>query len=74
MRDLNEDSNTCGRSSLYYEEKVLTDGHFYNGFFPNLANASYPGYDKDSVKQKMLEHEAIFKIQVNLIFFKYLAI
>lgn len=65
MRDLNEDSNSCSWP-LYYGDKTLTNGQYYNGFWSRVAADAYPGYDKDVVKRTMLEHEAIFKDQVNL--------
>ncbi|KAL3501473.1 hypothetical protein ACH5RR_035922 [Cinchona calisaya] len=63
MRDLNEDSN--GSSwPLFYGDKTITNGQYYNGYIPKAIADAYPGYDKDQLKQKMLEHEAIFKNQV----------
>ncbi|KAK6242686.1 hypothetical protein SCA6_008075 [Theobroma cacao] len=64
MRDLNEDSNSCSWP-LYYGDKTLTNGQYYNGFFPRAIADAYPGYDKDALKRTMLEHEAIFKNQVS---------
>uniref|UniRef100_A0A5B6Z0T8 Uncharacterized protein n=1 Tax=Davidia involucrata TaxID=16924 RepID=A0A5B6Z0T8_DAVIN len=63
MRDLNEDSNSSSWP-LFYGDKSLTNGQYYNGFLPRNVTDSFPGYDKDALKQKMLEHEAIFKNQV----------
>lgn len=63
MRDLNEDSNSCSWS-LFNGERTLQNGHYYNGFLPGTAADNYTGFGKDKVKQKMLEHEAIFKNQV----------
>ncbi|KAH7516039.1 hypothetical protein FEM48_Zijuj10G0092200 [Ziziphus jujuba var. spinosa] len=63
MRDLNEDSNSCNWP-LYYGDKTLTNGQYYNGFLPSAAADAYPGYDRDVVKRTMLEHEATFKNQV----------
>ncbi|XP_010096566.2 uncharacterized protein LOC21387745 [Morus notabilis] len=63
MRDLNDDSNSFGWP-LFYGDKPLTNGQYYNGFLPRVAADAYPGYDKDAVKRTMLEHEAIFKNQV----------
>lgn len=65
MRDLNEDSNSCSWP-LYYGDRAFTNGQYYNGFLPRTITDVYPGYDKDVVKQTMLEHEAIFKTQVCL--------
>ncbi|XP_038679329.1 uncharacterized protein LOC119980621 isoform X1 [Tripterygium wilfordii] len=65
MRDLNEDSDGCSRP-MYYGDKTFTNtnGHYYNGFLPRAIPNGYAGYDKDTVKRTMLEHEAIFKNQV----------
>ncbi|KAJ7953874.1 DUF863 family protein [Quillaja saponaria] len=63
MRDLNEDSSSCGWP-LLYGDKNLTNGQYYNGYFPRATSDDCLEYDKDVVKQKMLEHEAIFKNQV----------
>ncbi|GMI87417.1 hypothetical protein like AT1G69360 [Hibiscus trionum] len=64
MRDLNEDSNSCSWP-LYYGDKTLTNGQYYNNFFPKTVADSYPQHDKDRLKRKMLEHEAIFQNQVS---------
>lgn len=63
MRDINEDSNSSSWP-LFYGDKTLTNGHYYNGFIPRTIADSNLGWDKDALKQKMLEHEAIFKNQV----------
>ena len=63
MTDLNEDSNSCSWPH-YYGDKTLTNGQYYNSFFPRVIADAYPGYDKDVLKRTMLEHEAIFKNQV----------
>ncbi|KAE8719417.1 protein O-linked-mannose beta-1,4-N-acetylglucosaminyltransferase 2-like [Hibiscus syriacus] len=64
MRDLNEDSNS--RSwPLYYGDKTLRNGQYYNSFFPKAVANSYPQHDKDRLKRKMLEHEAIFQNQLS---------
>ncbi|KAH6771182.1 hypothetical protein C2S52_015985 [Perilla frutescens var. hirtella] len=63
MRDLNEDSSSSSWS-LCYGDKAITNGQYYNGFMPRTATDGYPGYGKDALKQKMLEHEAVFKNQV----------
>lgn len=65
MRDLNEDSNSFNWP-LYYGDKTLTNGQYYNGFLPSATADPYPGYDRDVVKRTMLEHEATFKNQVSL--------
>lgn len=61
MRDLNQDSTSW---PLYYGDKTLTNGQYYNGFLPRAVADSYSEYDKDVVKRTMLQHEAIFKDQV----------
>lgn len=63
MRDMNEDSNSSSWP-LFYGDKTLTNGQYYNNFQHRTVTDSYPGYNKNVLKQKMLEHEAIFKNQV----------
>lgn len=60
MRDMNEDSNNSSWP-LFYTNKPLPNGQYYNSFLPRTVAEAY---DKDALKQKMLEHEAIFKYQV----------
>ena len=62
MNDLNRGSN--GASWPYFGESNLSDGQFYFGFLPRTVADSHPEYEQDVVKQTMLEHEAVFKIQV----------
>ncbi|XLR65371.1 uncharacterized protein LOC107489274 isoform X1 [Arachis duranensis] len=65
MRDLNEESSSCGWPLLYGENKALTNGQYYNNYLPSSTTADACSvYDKDFVKQMMLEHEATFKSQV----------
>lgn len=63
MRDLNRDSNG-GSWPAYYGDNGFPNGQYYYGFLPRSFTDSYPGNKKDLLKQKMLEHEAIFKNQV----------
>lgn len=63
MRDLNEDSNSSSWPH-FYGDKTLTSGQYFNGYVQRTVTDACPGYDKDTLKQKMLEHEAIFKNQV----------
>ncbi|XP_021839309.1 uncharacterized protein [Spinacia oleracea] len=60
MKDLTRESN--GASWPCFGE---SNGQFYYGFLPRTVADSHPGYDKDVMKQTMLEHEAIFKDQVS---------
>lgn len=71
MRDLNEDSNSSSWP-LFYGDKTVLNGQYCNGFASRTVTDAYPGYDKDILKQKMLEHEAIFRNQVMLPFFSFL--
>ncbi|XP_022891156.1 uncharacterized protein LOC111406154 isoform X1 [Olea europaea var. sylvestris] len=64
MRNLNEDSS-CSSWPLSYGDKNLTNVQCYNGFTPRIITDGYPGYDKNALRQKILEHEAVFKNQVN---------
>ncbi|GFP87320.1 hypothetical protein PHJA_000875700 [Phtheirospermum japonicum] len=63
MRDLNDDSSTSSWP-FFYGDKTGPNGPYYNGFMPMSLADGYPGHDKDALKQKMLEHEAVFKNQV----------
>ncbi|PIN02465.1 hypothetical protein CDL12_25028 [Handroanthus impetiginosus] len=64
MRDLNEDSSSSSWP-VCYGDKAMTNGQYYNGFMPRTMTDGYPVYEKDALKQKMLEHEAVFKNQVH---------
>ncbi|RZC24483.1 uncharacterized protein LOC114387055 [Glycine soja] len=63
MRDLNEESSSCGWP-LFYGDKSLTNGQYYNNYLPSSTTDACSAYDKDVVKRMMLEHEAVFKNQV----------
>ena len=63
MRDLNEDYSSSNWP-LFYGDKPLADGKYYNSLLPRNVTNAYPGDDKDALKQTMLEHEAVFKHQV----------
>ncbi|KAL3819493.1 hypothetical protein ACJIZ3_005398 [Penstemon smallii] len=66
-RDLNQDSSSSNWP-VFCGDKSLTNGHYCNnGFMPSniIIDGYHPGYDKDSLKQQMLEHEAVFKNQVH---------
>ncbi|KAL7148932.1 hypothetical protein ABFS83_05G006300 [Erythranthe nasuta] len=57
MRDLNEDSSTDSWPLFYANNNnTVQNGHYHNG---------YLSHNKDTLKQKMLEHEAVFKNQVH---------
>ncbi|XP_022881854.1 uncharacterized protein LOC111398924 [Olea europaea var. sylvestris] len=64
MRNLNEDSSSSSWP-LFYGDENLTSGQYYNGFTPRAITDRCLGHDKDALKQKMLEHETIFKNQVH---------
>lgn len=63
MRDLNEESSSCGWP-LFYGDRTLRKGNYYNNYLPSANTDACSVYDKDVVKRMMLEHEAIFKNQV----------
>ncbi|KAK4399836.1 hypothetical protein Sango_1089700 [Sesamum angolense] len=63
MRDLNEDSSSSSWP-FFNGDKTVQNGQYYNGFMPRTSVDGYPGHEKDALKQKMLEHEAVFKNQV----------
>lgn len=62
MRDLSEDSNSCSWS-MYCGDKNLPYGQCQNGFSMRAAADSV--YERDFLKQTMIEHEAVFKNQVS---------
>ncbi|KAJ8445505.1 hypothetical protein Cgig2_031318 [Carnegiea gigantea] len=63
MRDLSREPNVASWP-LFYSDDNLPNGQFYYGFLSKPSTDLRLGYDKDVVKQTMLEHEAIFKKQV----------
>lgn len=63
-RDFNEDAST-GSWSPFYEDKMLKGGQYFNCFMP-IAPNGYSEFDKEALKQIMLQHEAIFRMQVCL--------
>ncbi|KAL2344604.1 hypothetical protein Fmac_005889 [Flemingia macrophylla] len=63
MRDLNEESSSCGWP-LYYGDKTMANGQYYHNYLSSAAADVNSTHDKDVVKKMMLEHEAIFKNQV----------
>lgn len=67
MKDLNEDSSSSNWP-MFYADHALANGQYCNGFFPSTITNSYSGYEKYALKQTMLEHEAIFKHQVILVY------
>jgi hypothetical protein len=63
-RDINEDMNSSNVTQ-FYNQKSLPNGQFYNDFIPRTSIESYPVYaSKDVLRQKMLEHESVFRDQV----------
>lgn len=63
MRELNSDSNSHSWH-LFYGERSFTNAQYHKVVLPRASANGYVGDDKDMVKHKMLEHEAIFKNQV----------
>ena len=58
MRDLSEDiSNTCSYSMYCGGDKTLPYGQYQNGF---SARPPTDSYERDFLKQTMLEHATIF--------------
>ncbi|KAG7589499.1 hypothetical protein ISN44_As07g017690 [Arabidopsis suecica] len=60
MRDLSEDSNTCSFSMLHCNADQNL--HYHNGF--SARPPATDSYERDFLKQTMLQHEAVFKNQV----------
>ncbi|KAI4339383.1 hypothetical protein MLD38_024334 [Melastoma candidum] len=64
MRDLNDNSSICSWPP-YPGDNMLPNGHYYNGYLPRAtATEAYPVVGKGIVRQTMLEHETIFRKQV----------
>lgn len=63
MTDMNEDSNSSSWSP-YYGDKNLLNAQYYNGMVQKTVRDEYTGYEKDVLRQKMIEHDMIFKTQV----------
>lgn len=54
-----------GRTWLLNNDvKIGKSGHGYNGLFPPCHVNQYQGYDKEVLRQTMLQQEAAFKDQV----------
>ncbi|XP_051144516.1 uncharacterized protein LOC127260693 isoform X2 [Andrographis paniculata] len=62
MENLNEDSSN-GFWPFMFGDKIPMNGHYY-GFTQRVDNG-YLRHEKDVLKQKMLQHEAVFKNQVS---------
>ncbi|XP_076907522.1 uncharacterized protein LOC143564003 [Bidens hawaiensis] len=60
MRNVNEDSS----NNSWHLFNALTNDHYYDGFTQQTVTDPYSGHDKDGLKQRMLQHEAVFKNQV----------
>ncbi|KAI3502505.1 hypothetical protein L1887_30610 [Cichorium endivia] len=63
MRNVNEDSNS-NSWHLFYGDNTFTNSHYYNNLASRTVTDPYLSHEKYEVKQKMLQHEAIFKNQV----------
>ncbi|KAI3936821.1 hypothetical protein MKW92_034287 [Papaver armeniacum] len=63
MRDLNEDANS-GSWPVYYDDKIMKNEQYYNCFVPRSEMNGYADYDKEVLKQTILEHDNVFRKQV----------
>lgn len=63
MRDPNEGSSSSNWP-LLYGDKTLGNGQFRNGYLVGTVSNSCSGGDMDAFRQKMLEHDAVFRHQV----------
>ncbi|KAI3970862.1 hypothetical protein MKX01_024509 [Papaver californicum] len=63
MRDLNEDANS-GSWPVYYDDKMLKNEQYYNCFVARSEMNGYSDYDKEVLKQTILEHDNVFRKQV----------
>ncbi|XP_074336296.1 uncharacterized protein LOC141673444 [Apium graveolens] len=61
--DMNENSSSSIWSP-FHGDKNLLNGQYCNGFIQRTVRDEYPEYEKDVLKQKMIEHEMVFKNQV----------
>ncbi|XP_051149014.1 uncharacterized protein LOC127263822 [Andrographis paniculata] len=66
MRDLNEDSSSSSWPVFYRDNNAATNEQYYNGYLSRNSINGYPGHsEKEALKQKMLEHETVFRNQVS---------
>ncbi|KAI3893459.1 hypothetical protein MKW92_039383 [Papaver armeniacum] len=64
MWDLNEDANS-GSWPVYYDDKVLKKEQYYNCYMAGSEMENgYSDYEKQVLKQTILEHENVFRKQV----------
>ncbi|CAL0331242.1 unnamed protein product [Lupinus luteus] len=63
IRDHNEESSSCGWP-LFYGDKTVTNDQYCHNYLSSATADACSAYDKDILKQKMLEHEVTFKNQV----------
>ncbi|MCL7049355.1 hypothetical protein MKW94_016664 [Papaver nudicaule] len=64
MRDLNEDANS-GNWPVYYDDnKMLKNEQYYNCFVARSEMNGYSDYDREVLKQTILEHDNVFRKQV----------
>ncbi|GAA0161938.1 hypothetical protein LIER_18141 [Lithospermum erythrorhizon] len=64
MKDLNDDCNGNGWH-LFYGEKNLGNRQYQTTFLQRTVVDAHTGHDKNGLKLKILEHDAIFKNQVH---------
>ncbi|RAL48405.1 hypothetical protein DM860_005829 [Cuscuta australis] len=66
MRHPNEDASSSNLPFYYNnDDRALTNGQYHNyGFISRSMTDSNHSHEKDTVKQRMIEHEAVFKNQV----------
>ncbi|CAM9001188.1 unnamed protein product [Rhodiola kirilowii] len=63
MGDLNDDSNN-GTWPVMYGDKPSSNGQCHDPYSQSTIADAYFGYHTEAVKQKILEHEAIFRTQL----------
>ncbi|KAI3927415.1 hypothetical protein MKX01_027646 [Papaver californicum] len=64
MWDLNENANS-GSWPVYYDDKVLKKEQYYNCYMArSKMENGYSDYEKQVLKQTILEHENVFRKQV----------
>ncbi|KAK4417627.1 hypothetical protein Salat_2175400 [Sesamum alatum] len=57
-------STSSAMRSLYHENQLLRNGHNPDSFTSPMYKNGYLGYDSERVRQTILEHESIFRNQI----------
>lgn len=63
IRDL-DDNAINGSWNLHHETRALKSGQYYEMFLTGPSIEGYSGYDKQQMRQTILNHEVTFRHQV----------